>query len=129
MGWGPFSNDTKSNATDSRQTAGDFSNVVGSGMYAPRGAGLVQTFLVGGLIVAGPAAPESIIPYATRVGGLAEKLGWPVLADTLSQLRGGAAGGAAIVTGYEAILRDPTLARDLTPRTVLCLGGWPTSKK
>ncbi len=29
---------------------------------------------------------------------------------------------------YDAILRDTTLARDLAPRTVLCLGGWPTSK-
>jgi len=33
-----------------------------------------------------------------------------------------------VVTTYDAILRNAALARDLAPRTVLCLGGWPTSK-
>jgi 2-succinyl-5-enolpyruvyl-6-hydroxy-3-cyclohexene-1-carboxylate synthase len=33
-----------------------------------------------------------------------------------------------VVTAYDTILRNPRLARELTPRTVLCLGGWPTSK-
>lgn len=80
-----------------------------------------------GLIVAGPAAPESVIHYVTLCRGLAEKLGWPVLADALSPLRTHATAGE-VVTCYDAILRDPALARDLAPRTVLCLGGWPTSK-
>jgi 2-succinyl-5-enolpyruvyl-6-hydroxy-3-cyclohexene-1-carboxylate synthase len=80
-----------------------------------------------GLIVAGPAAPECASRYASLCLGLAEKLGWPVLADALSPLRTHAA-AKEVVTCYDAILRDATLARDLTPRTVLCLGGWPTSK-
>jgi 2-succinyl-5-enolpyruvyl-6-hydroxy-3-cyclohexene-1-carboxylate synthase len=79
-----------------------------------------------GLIVAGPAAPRDRPSYAARVRGLSADLGWPVLADALSPLRGG--GSDNVVTTYDAVLRDTTTARDLIPRTVLCLGGWPTSK-
>jgi len=81
-----------------------------------------------GLIVAGPAAPEDAAAYAKKVLELSETLGWPILADALSQVRGHAPAGSGVVTAYEAILRDEKLARDLVPRTVLCLGGWPTSK-
>lgn len=80
-----------------------------------------------GLIVAGAAATENAANYATKVLALAGKLGWPVLADALSPLRT-AAGAGEVVAGYDSILRNETLARDLMPRTVLCLGGWPTSK-
>ena len=81
-----------------------------------------------GVIVAGPAAPGNVTPYAAKVLALAESLGWPVLADTLSQVRSHAGTNRHVVTCYDAILRDEALARDLTPSTVLCLGGWPTSK-
>ncbi len=75
-----------------------------------------------GLIVAGPVVAESGL-----LRTLATKLGWPVLADALSPLRT-TAGAEEVVTCYDAILRNEAVARDLTPRTVLCLGGWPTSK-
>ena len=81
-----------------------------------------------GVIVAGPAAPAEAARYAAKVLALAETLGWPVLADTLSQVRAFAGGNRHVVTAYDAILRDEALARDLTPTSVLCLGGWPTSK-
>jgi 2-succinyl-5-enolpyruvyl-6-hydroxy-3-cyclohexene-1-carboxylate synthase len=55
-------------------------------------------------------------------------LGWPILADGLSPIRSHSSGRNRVVTTYDAILRDAKLARDLTPRTVLCLGAWPTSK-
>jgi 2-succinyl-5-enolpyruvyl-6-hydroxy-3-cyclohexene-1-carboxylate synthase len=93
-----------------------------------------------GLIVAGPAAPDDAARYSAHVHKLAASLGWPVLADALSPVRtaGSVSDVAAglslrtspptVVTTYDAILRNATLARDLAPRTVLCLGGWPTSK-
>ncbi|MEO6003081.1 MAG: 2-succinyl-5-enolpyruvyl-6-hydroxy-3-cyclohexene-1-carboxylic-acid synthase [Opitutus sp.] len=81
-----------------------------------------------GLIVAGPAAPEDPAHYSRAVLKLSADLGWPVLADALSPLRSYAEEGSGVVTTYDAILRDPTLARELTPRTVLCVGSWPTSK-
>ncbi|HWA86272.1 MAG TPA: 2-succinyl-5-enolpyruvyl-6-hydroxy-3-cyclohexene-1-carboxylic-acid synthase [Opitutus sp.] len=77
-----------------------------------------------GVIVAGPAAPENPTHYVKMVRGLGRKLGWPVLADGLSQVRG----GGGVVTTYDAILRDEAAARALQPEFVLCLGGWPTSK-
>lgn len=80
-----------------------------------------------GLIVAGPAAPEDPSGYVAHVQKLAASLGWPVLADALSPVRG-ASSPETVVTTYDAILRNATLARDLVPRTVICLGGWPTSK-
>ncbi|HWA09282.1 MAG TPA: 2-succinyl-5-enolpyruvyl-6-hydroxy-3-cyclohexene-1-carboxylic-acid synthase [Opitutaceae bacterium] len=81
-----------------------------------------------GVIVAGPeqqAAPED---FARTVAALARKLGWPVLADTLSPLRHHAALGAHLVTAYDLILRSGSAAERLRPEAVLCLGGWPTSK-
>jgi len=80
-----------------------------------------------GLIVAGPAATEGMTDYMTALRRVAGKLGWPVLADALSPART-MAGAEEVVTCYDAILRNEAVARDLAPRTVLCLGGWPTSK-
>lgn len=80
-----------------------------------------------GLMVAGPAGTDELTSYVKKVLELSAALGWPVLADALSPLRTHAP-ATDVVTAYDAILREPALARDLTPRTVLCLGGWPTSK-
>jgi len=81
-----------------------------------------------GLIVAGPVAPQDAGAYARKVIELSTKLGWPILADGLSPLRSHGGIEKRVVTTYDAILRDAQLARDLIPRTVLCLGAWPTSK-
>ncbi len=81
-----------------------------------------------GVIVAGPDSPAKPAEYAAAVGRLAVSLGWPILADALSPLRHYAVSGAVVVSAYDTILRAETVARDLTPRTVLCCGGWPTSK-
>lgn len=80
-----------------------------------------------GVIVAGPAAPADAAGYAASVAALAKKLGWPLLADALSPVRSRVP-AASVVSCYDAILREPTLARSLAPEFVLCLGGWPTSK-
>ncbi len=81
-----------------------------------------------GVIIAGPEQRADPAGYARTVAVLAQKLGWPVLADTLSPLRHQASLNPNLVTTYDMILRNPAAAERLRPETVLCLGGWPTSK-
>ena len=81
-----------------------------------------------GIIVAGPAMPEDPAAYAAHVLGLSSASGWPILADALSPLRQHAFAGTNVVSTYDIILRDTKVARDLTPRFVVCLESWPTSK-
>ncbi len=81
-----------------------------------------------GVIVVGPNQPVDDAGFATEVGALARHLGWPVLADGLTPLRNHAAAVPHLVTTYELILRDPTLADPLRPEVVIAIGEWPTSK-
>ena len=81
-----------------------------------------------GLIVAGAYAPEDRARYVAKLSELAATLGWPVLVDVLSPARHHELPGAVRVSAYDAILRNDAAARALVPRTVLCLGSWPTSK-
>jgi 2-succinyl-5-enolpyruvyl-6-hydroxy-3-cyclohexene-1-carboxylate synthase len=81
-----------------------------------------------GVIVVGPAQPADPEGFAAAVGKIAAKLGWPVLTDGLSPVRGHSGLFPCLVTAYDAILRNPEAARQLRPDQVLCLGGWPTSK-
>ena len=81
-----------------------------------------------GLIVAGPQIVANPAAYAAAIIKAAETLGWPVLADALSPLRHHAAGKAAIITTYDAILRSAPTARELAPDHVICFGDWPVSK-
>lgn len=81
-----------------------------------------------GIIVVGPAQPGDPAGYAAQVAAIAEKLGWPVLADVLSPLRHHPGSPPALVTAYDVILRKAELAEELRPQRVLCLGGWPISK-
>ncbi len=82
-----------------------------------------------GLIVAGPAMPEDPAAYAEVVANLARRTGWPILADVLSPLRQYAPDDVVVVSAYHAILRNERLARELTPRMVIALEAWPTSKE
>lgn len=81
-----------------------------------------------GIIVVGPSQPDDRPAFANHVGEISRRLGWPVLAEGLTPLRGYASRIPALITTYDAILRQPELARSLKPDAVLCLGGWPTSK-
>jgi 2-succinyl-5-enolpyruvyl-6-hydroxy-3-cyclohexene-1-carboxylate synthase len=83
---------------------------------------------VHGIIVAGPALPGDPASYCDAVGEISRRLGWPVLADGLSPVRGRAASVPHLVTRYDAILRSPGAAESLLPEFVLCLGEWPTGK-
>jgi len=83
---------------------------------------------VHGVIVAGPAATADPAAYSADVGEISRRLGWPVLADGLSPVRGRAALVPHLVTRYDAILRSPGAADSLRPEFILCLGEWPTGK-
>lgn len=80
-----------------------------------------------GLIVAGPTDREPGL--AAAAARLARTLGWPLLAEPISQLRCGPhVAGAPVVAHYDAFLRDPEFAADHAPGLVLRLGDTPTSK-
>ncbi|HUX88641.1 MAG TPA: 2-succinyl-5-enolpyruvyl-6-hydroxy-3-cyclohexene-1-carboxylic-acid synthase [Chloroflexota bacterium] len=77
-----------------------------------------------GLIVVGPQ-DEPELPRA--VISLARVLGWPVLADPLSLVRGETAPDL-IIDAYDAFLRDPRAVAALAPDLVLRFGAMPVSK-
>ncbi len=99
---------------------------------APRIA--VQVELAGfstakrGVIIVGAGQDAGSPAEIAAIAGLARDLGWPVLADGLSGLRGAGDQFAHLVTRYDAILRSGEAGRRLKPEVVLCIGGWPTSK-
>ncbi len=57
-----------------------------------------------GLIVAGPTQPADPAAYAKAVSRLAARLGWPVLADGLTPLRGRADPNGLLIQHYDAVL-------------------------
>jgi 2-succinyl-5-enolpyruvyl-6-hydroxy-3-cyclohexene-1-carboxylate synthase len=78
-----------------------------------------------GLIVCGPQNDPELPPAVAR---LAERLGYPILADPLSQVRCGPHYGPLVIDGYDAFLRDEATAETLAPEVALRFGGTPTSK-
>jgi len=81
-----------------------------------------------GLILAGLAQPREPELYSRAVASLAQALGWPVLADALSPLRHAAPLNPYLVSTYDLILRNPSLAKALQPELAIQLGELPTSK-
>ncbi|MBM4362604.1 MAG: 2-succinyl-5-enolpyruvyl-6-hydroxy-3-cyclohexene-1-carboxylic-acid synthase, partial [Deltaproteobacteria bacterium] len=77
-----------------------------------------------GLIVSGPH--DGGPPFAAAVRGLANRLGWPVLADGCSPLRS-AVPEAGLWT-YDSLLRAPAFAASHLPDVVVRFGATPTSK-
>jgi 2-succinyl-5-enolpyruvyl-6-hydroxy-3-cyclohexene-1-carboxylate synthase len=80
-----------------------------------------------GVIACGPmdAEPE----LCAAIADLAEMLGWPILADSTSQLRSGAHNpGAPVLGNSDLFLRGEQVARALEPQIVLRFGATPTSK-
>jgi 2-succinyl-5-enolpyruvyl-6-hydroxy-3-cyclohexene-1-carboxylate synthase len=78
-----------------------------------------------GLIVAGPLDDPSLAEPLTR---LAAELGYPILADALSNIRYGRHDRALVIDTFDAFLRDATTAERLAPELVLRVGAIPTSK-
>jgi len=78
-----------------------------------------------GVFVAGPASPAQA-GARDAILALARRIGWPIVADSTSQLRFGPSHGAVIVDAGEQIARAaPRLA--LEPEVVVQLGAPPTS--
>ena len=78
-----------------------------------------------GIIVCGPQDDPAL---AEAVSGLAAAVGYPVLADPLSQVRCGRHDLVPVVDSYDAFLRDETICRELAPDIVIRFGAPPTSK-
>jgi 2-succinyl-5-enolpyruvyl-6-hydroxy-3-cyclohexene-1-carboxylate synthase len=78
-----------------------------------------------GIIIAGPYLDESLAPPLVQ---LAQRLGYPILADPLSQLRGGDIDHSQIISSYDAFLRNSTFSERVVPRLVLRFGAMPTAK-
>jgi 2-succinyl-5-enolpyruvyl-6-hydroxy-3-cyclohexene-1-carboxylate synthase len=86
---------------------------------ARRDPGPLSDWLAGrrrGVVVAGTGA--------TGADRLAERLGWPLLADPMS----GARRGPAAIATYDALLRDGDWTATVPPDCVLRVGDLPTSK-
>lgn len=87
-----------------------------------------------GVIVAGPMDPATLGgfgrtgSFANAVWALANALGWPLVADPLSQLRFCGPPPAGLLTHADAFLRSPAAVQAFNPDLVLRLGRVPTSK-
>ncbi len=78
-----------------------------------------------GLIVCGP---HDGADYAGVVGELGARLGFPILADPLSQVRCGRHNRQMVIDSYDAFLRIEEFTRRFAPDIVLRFGALPTSK-
>lgn len=79
-----------------------------------------------GLLLCGLQDGDDRFPAA--VTDLAERTGFPVLADPLSQLRSGPHDPRRLVGAYDALLRHEPFAAGMEPDLVLRFGSMPTSK-
>jgi len=80
-----------------------------------------------GVIVCGPGDGDPALPDA--VARLARAAGWPVLAESTSQIRCGPhTRGTPILASFDAILRSREFALAHPPDLVLRIGAPPTSK-
>ena len=80
-----------------------------------------------GLFVVGPNDDAAL---AEPLLQLAERLGYPILADPLSQLRNDLheQQRANIITSYDAFLRNTTFTERVAPELIVRIGPMPTSK-
>ncbi|HEY2595450.1 MAG TPA: 2-succinyl-5-enolpyruvyl-6-hydroxy-3-cyclohexene-1-carboxylic-acid synthase, partial [Chloroflexota bacterium] len=78
-----------------------------------------------GLLVVGPQDDPDLAGPLTL---LAARLGYPILADGLSNVRFGAHDRSLVVDTFDAFLRDSATAQQLAPDVVLRIGAIPTSK-
>ena len=78
-----------------------------------------------GVIICGPQDdPE----FEASISTLANKLGFPMLADPLSQVRCGIHDRSTVIDCYDGFLRSTKVVQALRPDVVLRFGATPTSK-
>ncbi|GAC1392380.1 MAG: 2-succinyl-5-enolpyruvyl-6-hydroxy-3-cyclohexene-1-carboxylic-acid synthase [Ktedonobacteraceae bacterium] len=79
-----------------------------------------------GLIICGPQDDTALLEPLVQV---AQLLGYPMLADPLSQMRStGAYYQSHVLTSYDAFLRIDTFVEKMQPELVLRFGAMPTAK-
>jgi 2-succinyl-5-enolpyruvyl-6-hydroxy-3-cyclohexene-1-carboxylate synthase len=78
-----------------------------------------------GLIICGPQADPA---FPDAVARLSNALGYPILADPLSQVRCGQHDRRYAISAYDASLRAPAIVEWAAPQVVLRFGAVPTSK-
>jgi len=78
-----------------------------------------------GLIIVGPNDDPTLIEPIER---LARCLGYPILADPLSQLRCGGHDRGMVLSCYDAFLRVDSYIESARPELILRFGAMPTSK-
>ena len=78
-----------------------------------------------GIIVCGPQDKPGL---GEAVSGVGRSLGYPILADPLSQVRFGKHDRSHVVAHYDLMLRDEGLWERLEPELVIRFGAWSTSK-
>ncbi|RYM06317.1 2-succinyl-5-enolpyruvyl-6-hydroxy-3-cyclohexene-1-carboxylic-acid synthase [Sporolactobacillus sp. THM7-7] len=78
-----------------------------------------------GIIVCGESEETGLEKAVTQ---LADRLGFPILADPLSQLRRGSGDLSLVIDGYDAFLKDERAASLLRPDVILRFGAMPVSK-
>ncbi|WP_281976045.1 2-succinyl-5-enolpyruvyl-6-hydroxy-3-cyclohexene-1-carboxylic-acid synthase [Halobacillus litoralis] len=78
-----------------------------------------------GLIVVGPQVNTDLAASVTR---LASRMGLPILADPLSQLRAGEHDKRNIIENYDGLLKSELLQESLAPDYILRFGAMPVSK-
>ncbi len=97
--------------------------------FAPRSAMEYLISIVNdtpkGLIIVGPLDNARLIEPLIQ---LAQRLGYPILADPLSQLRCGPHDHRHIMTGYDALLHSSASSTQMSPHIILRFGAMPTSK-
>ncbi len=79
-----------------------------------------------GMIICGPDSPQVDFPPA--VAELARRMGVPLLADPLSNLRFGAHAQSSIICRYDTFLHNQKIASEIRPKWVLRFGAAPVSK-
>ncbi len=82
-----------------------------------------------GIIIAGVAQPQQPREYCHAIAHLSQTLKFPVLAEGLSPVRNHADLNPNIISTYDLILRDRSLAKQLAPKLVIQIGEMPTSKE
>lgn len=78
-----------------------------------------------GVIVCGPHDDPALAPLIIE---LAERLGYPLVADPLSQLRSGSHHKELVIDSYDSFLRVEAITDELAPDVLLRFGAMPVSK-
>ena len=77
-----------------------------------------------GILICGP---DNALPI-TQIAELASHLGWPIIADPLSNMRNGPHDITNVISTADTILRSQTCSDMLYPQQTIRFGGIPTSK-